>query len=120
VLTDLFLDRLWQKYMLWLRNLKSENKKIHSFHKHNSCLACKSPFTGTIRCVAWVITALCYTLYLHCHPEWFSQFFYLFRDIDAPIPMVKPTRYTGASSWFYYRNNITMHGPMNVKYVCAH
>jgi len=21
----------------------------------------------------------------------------------------------GASCWFYYRNNITMHGPMNVK-----
>ena len=23
--------------------------------------------------------------------------------------------YVGASSWFYYRNNITMHGPTNVK-----
>ena len=23
--------------------------------------------------------------------------------------------YTGASGWFYYRNNITMHDPMNVK-----
>jgi len=22
----------------------------------------------------------------------------------------------GTSSWFYYRNNIMMHGPMNVKY----
>jgi len=22
---------------------------------------------------------------------------------------------TAASCWFYYRNNITMHGPMNVK-----
>jgi hypothetical protein len=30
---------------------------------------------------------------------------------------IKYMWYIGASSWFYYRNNITMHGPMNVKYV---
>jgi len=24
--------------------------------------------------------------------------------------------YIGASSWFYYRNSITMHGPMNIKF----
>jgi len=28
---------------------------------------------------------------------------------------IKKIWYIGASSWFYYRNNITMHGPMNVK-----
>jgi len=30
---------------------------------------------------------------------------------------IKQIWYTGASGWFYYRNNITMHGPVNVK--CA-
>jgi len=29
---------------------------------------------------------------------------------------IKQIWYTGACSWFYYRNNITMHGPMNVKF----
>jgi hypothetical protein len=27
---------------------------------------------------------------------------------------IKEIWYIGASSWFYYRNNITIHGPMNV------
>ena len=27
------------------------------------------------------------------------------------------TRYPFYMSWFYYRNNIKMHGPMNVKYI---
>jgi len=30
---------------------------------------------------------------------------------------IKQIWYTGASSWFYYRNNITMHGSMNFKLV---
>jgi len=28
---------------------------------------------------------------------------------------IKQIWHAGASSWFYYRNNITMHGPMDVK-----
>jgi len=30
---------------------------------------------------------------------------------------IKQIWYIDASSWFYYRNNITMHGPVNVKYI---
>jgi hypothetical protein len=79
VLTGLFLDRLRQKYILWLRNFKSENKKIHSFHKHNSSLVRKGPFAGTMICASSVTTALCCSLYLHCHPELFSCFFLFVR-----------------------------------------
>jgi len=32
---------------------------------------------------------------------------------------IKYIWYIGASSWFYYRNNITMHGPVDIK-LCIH
>jgi len=63
-----------------------------------------------MRCAAWVITALCYSLYLHCHPEWFSLFFFLFRDVDAPIPIVKPTRCTSVSNLFILEWHCTCFG----------
>jgi hypothetical protein len=36
------------------------------------------------------------------------------------ISLVKPIRFTSVSSWFYYRNNIMMHGPMNIKFAPHH
>jgi len=53
----------------------------------------------------------------------------LFFSASGKISIVKPTRFTnvsnlfyfgmtlyiGTSCWFYYRNNIMIHGPMNVK-----
>ena len=41
------------------------------------------------------------------------------RNTKSVTSKTKQTWYTGASSWFYYRNNIRMHGPMNVKYVVS-
>jgi hypothetical protein len=47
----------------------------------------------------------------------FNNLLDCFLEIGSKIiSIVKPTRYTGASSWFYYRNYITLPGPMNVKF----